>query len=98
MSVVGTRCLFVRAPGVLWRDTGLHVLVMPRHQVGDVVVLGGGNAVLWRLLAEPLDLAGVTEHLAAISAHTPDHDTVESCVEDLLGRGVLSRLTEEDEL
>lgn len=98
MTALATRCQFVRAPGSLWRDTGLHVLVLPGKAAAEVVVLGGGGAVLWRVLGEPLTLDGIIAELGDAAASPPDSSAVAACLEDLVARGVVAWLVEEDEL
>ena len=98
MSTIATTCQYVRVAAVLWRDTGLHVLVLPSGTSHEVVVLGGGSAVLWRLLADPVDAAAITHRLEQASGEEADSGAVTACLEDLADRGVVSRLIEEDEL
>lgn len=42
---------YFRRRDVVWRDLGTHVLALNLMGDQQVLVLGGGNAVLWRLLA-----------------------------------------------
>ena len=98
MSTIATTCQYVRVAAVLWRDTGLHVLVLPDGTSHEVVVLGGGSAVVWRLLAEPVDAAAIARRLGREAGEDLDPDAVTACLEDLADRGVVARLIEEDAL
>lgn len=88
MSVTTTHQRFARRLGTLWRDTGLHVLALPEEEAAEVVVLGGGSAVLWRLLAEPMTLADILDRLGA-AADAPPEDVVTSCLADMAARGLI---------
>lgn len=99
MNTLVTRCQFVRAAGALWHDTGVHVVVLPRRDRHcDVVVLGGGGAELWRRLDEPVDAWSLAERLAGSGGASPDPEVLTDCLEDLVARGIVARLIEEDEL
>jgi hypothetical protein len=98
VSTIATTCQYVRVATALWRDTGLHVLVLPHGTSHEVVVLGGGSAVVWRLLAEPVDSAAIAHRLGREAGEEPDPDVVTDCLEDLADRGVVARLIEEDAL
>ena len=79
---------FRREATALWRDTGVHVVVLPEHAT-EVKVLGGGGAWLWRMLDEPasmLDLLGV---LTDEAGPTPDAGELEACLLDLVEQGLL---------
>jgi len=81
--------LFARRVGTLWRDTGLHVLALPTNDPAEVVVLGGGSAVLWRMLQEPLDLPAVMSRLRTFAGETPEASEVRECLDDLVHRGLV---------
>ena len=98
MSTLATERLFVRAPGSLWRDTGMHVLVIPPGAGSEVTVLGGGGAAVWRLLAEPVGLRELRERLLDTLDEGPEPGTVAACVDALVARHVVSCLFEKDEL
>jgi hypothetical protein len=88
-------CRYARAHETLWRDTGLHVVALGPHDDGEVTVLGGGSALLWRLLDEPLGLDEISQRLRSTGA-APDE--VEACLDDLLERGLVAWMIVEDEL
>lgn len=89
MSVTTTDHLFARRVGTLWRDTGMHVLVLADDDGAEVVVLGGGGAVLWRLLEQPLDLPTVMTRLRTAAGAAPDQEEVQECLRDLVARGLV---------
>jgi hypothetical protein len=70
-----------RAPGVLWRDTGLHVLVLGAKDSSSPVVLGGGHAQLWRMVGES---RSVSELAAGFEASAPDSVDVTTAVQSAL--------------
>ena len=94
MTTLMTRSRFRRRNYVLWRDTGVHVLVLAPGGRGRVVVLGGGGAAVWRLLDEPHDLAELDAMLAASAEGAPERDMLEDCIAEMLGQGVLRRVRE----
>lgn len=94
MSLTTTHQRFARRLGTLWRDTGLHVLALPEHEAAEVVVLGGGSAVLWRMLQEPLALVDVLERLGS-GEGAPHEDAVTDCLAELVARGLIEGLDEE---
>ena len=83
----GTR-RFRRVHTTLWRDTGRHVLALPPG-AKDVVVLGGGAAVLWRLLQSCLDLEAI---VAAVTDGTegPGSDEITASLDQLVGAGLVA--------
>ncbi len=94
MSVTTTDQRFARRLGTLWRDTGLHVLALSEDESAEVVVLGGGSAVLWRLLEQPLTLVDILERLGAAGG-SPTEDDVSGCLDDLVSRGLIEDLDRE---
>ena len=117
MNPLIKECRYTRAHSVLWRDTGLHVVALGPRDDAEVAVLGGGSAVLWRLLDEPLGLdeigggggggggppaprgraaRGGGPHAAGAAPDDPDEVAV--CLDDLVERGLVSWMIEEDEL
>lgn len=96
MSSTSTDLRFVRRLGTLWRDTGLHVLALPGEARAEVMVLGGGSALLWRLLDEPLGLDDILQRLeVGAGATAPDVDVVSDCLADLVARGLVDHVDEE---
>jgi hypothetical protein len=95
VSLATTHDLFTRRLGTLWRDTGLHVLALPEGDGNDVVVLGGGSAVLWRLLESPVSLGDLLSHLDAEDPSGPSRREVTQCLEELVDRGLVERLARE---
>ena len=89
MSLTTTDQFFARRAGTLWRDTGMHVLALPEDDGAEVVVLGGGSAVLWRLLEEPLDLPTVMSRLHTPLGADPEVAEVGACLHDLVARGLI---------
>lgn len=98
MSEVVAECRYARAHAALWRDTGMHVVALPPREGAEVAVLGGGSALLWRLLDEPLALDEIERRLEALGAAPDDADEVARCLDDLVERGLVSWMIEEDEL
>ena len=98
MNPLIKECRYTRAHSVLWRDTGLHVVALGPRDDAEVAVLGGGSAVLWRLLDEPLGLDEIGQRLDAAGAAPDDPDEVAVCLDDLVERGLVSWMIEEDEL
>ena len=76
-----------RAAGVLWRDTGMHVLVLRAEVSDSPVVLGGGHAQLWRMVGG--GGRSVPELAAAFAASAPDGVDVTTA-----GHSALSALRE----
>ena len=95
MSLTTTGHLFSRRLGTLWRDTGLHVLALPEGDANDVVVLGGGSAVLWRLLEAPMSLADILSRLDAEAVDGPRRGEISRCLEELVDRGLVEQLAQE---
>ncbi len=92
MTVLVDSMRFSRSSDLLWRDTGRHVLVLPPDVDGQVLVLGGGGAAVWRLLEEPRTLQELTEHFTNASKSgqpVPDLAAVATCVDELAACGVL---------
>ena len=97
MSAVVAGTSYRRAPGTLWRDTGVHVLALPPGGEHDVVVLGGGGALLWRLLDRPLDVPGLRDSLVELGESSPEVAEIVACLDELLLRGLLTQLTPDEE-
>ncbi len=91
-------CRYARAHEALWRDTGLHVVALGPHDDGEVTVLGGGSALLWRVLDEPLGLDEISQRLQSTGAAPDDLDEVAECLDDLVERGLVAWMIVEDEL
>ncbi|QNN52168.1 hypothetical protein [Nocardioides mesophilus] len=77
-----------RADGVLWRDTGRHVVLLPRGEDRVPLVLGGGTAELWRLLDSRPTMTEI------VAAFEPDPrvevaDEVECALHELVNHGVV---------
>ena len=89
MSLATAEGQFTRQSGALWRDTGRHVLALPSAERAVVVVLGGGGAVLWRLLEEPLRLTEVMSRLQTSEGAAPAEAEVLACLDDLVQRGLV---------
>lgn len=89
MNLTTTDRCFTRRTGTLWRDTGRHVLALPESDGADVVVLGGGSAVLWRLLERPQSLPGILRRLAEAGGDAPTEDDVRACLDDLVTRSLI---------
>ena len=90
MSAVVTLTEFRRAPGTLWRDTGLHVLVLSPLGKTDVVVLGGGGATVWRLLEQPRDLEGLSSCIAELDGEAPEGADLRTCLDELTSRHLVT--------
>lgn len=95
MNPILSDCRYARAHSALWRDTGMHVVALAPRDGAEVAVLGGGSAVLWRLLDEPLGLDEITRRLDSAGA-SPEE--VASCLDDLVARGLVAWMIAEDEL
>lgn len=92
MTVLVDSVRFGRSSRLLWRDTGRHVLVLTPEVDGQVFVLGGGGAAVWRLLERPRTLQELTDHFASASDSAqpaPDLAAVAGCVDELAACGVL---------
>ena len=70
-----------RAAGVLWRDTGRHVLVLRAEGSDSPVVLGGGHAQLWRMVGGG---RSVSELAAQFARSAPDGVDVTRAVHSAL--------------
>lgn len=60
MTTTQTEVAYSRCEHVVWRDTGLSILTLSVIHGGEVLVLGGGNATIWRLMSRPCTLADLT--------------------------------------
>ncbi|HET7325921.1 MAG TPA: PqqD family protein [Nocardioidaceae bacterium] len=80
---------FARAAGVLWRDTGAHVVALPTAGSGDVIVLGGGSAQIWRLLRRPRSLAQLVDAFVDEAGAPPPQQHIAAAAADLVARGVV---------
>jgi hypothetical protein len=94
VNTLMTRSRFRRRSCLLWRDTGVHVLVLPPRCRGQVVVLGGGSAAVWRLLDNPHDVAELSTMLAGSSEEALERAALEDCIAELLGQSILRRVPE----
>ena len=83
---------FERVGGALWRDTGVHVVVLPPESGAQVLVLGGGGAAFWRVLDRPRTLREVQERLALDAVEAPQDRDLLACATQLDGLGAV-RLT-----
>lgn len=82
---------FRRRLGVLWRDTGVHVVAQPPNPQARAVVLGGGSVMIWRVLDERLDVDELRALLSESPEGAPDRSDIEECLAEMFGLGVLSR-------
>lgn len=89
MTQLTDTTLYARVGAPLWRDTGRHVLVLPSAQTGDVTVLGGGGAALWRLLDRPLDSAQLRARFSD-SGVAPTAEELDACLTQLTALGLIS--------
>lgn len=95
MTALSSEIRYSRAHALMWRDTGVHVLVLPRTvRNGEVKVLGGGAALVWRLLDRSLDLAEVVATCGSVLEHAPSVDDISACLADLVSQGLLVTTTE----
>lgn len=83
MTAPPASACFLRRGGVVWRDTGDHVVALSR---GDerVFVLGGGNAQLWRLLEQPRRCSELADSFAADSGNAPTVNDIAMAIEVLV--------------
>lgn len=79
---------FSRAEGVLWRDAGSHIVALPGTG-GDVVVVGGSGAQLWRLLQRPQSLDDLVNAFVDESGAPPPTADVAAAAAALVARGVV---------
>lgn len=77
-----------RPAASLWRDTGAHVVVLPVGEETEVKVLGGGGALVWRLLEQPQTVEELFRSFAAAGVPAP-HDEVRACLSDLHEQGLI---------
>lgn len=85
-----TASSYLRATGVLWRDTGSHVVALPWGHTDGVVVLGGGSAQLWRLLHQPRSLGELVEAFVDDQGVRPPATQVAAAMAELVAKGVVS--------
>lgn len=78
-----------RASSALWRDTGRHVVAHGGLPGGRVHVLGGGGALLWRMLEQSATLAEILDALTAAGGSVPPNDEVAGCLDALVACGLL---------
>lgn len=90
MTALAADCRYARAAGALWRDTGTHVLVLPDARDADVIALGGGGALVWRLLTRPLACGEIESELGRHAEPPPDREAVLECLRQLVACRVLS--------
>ena len=98
MNPLIKECRYTRAHSVLWRDTGLHVVALGPRDDAEVAVLGGGSAGGGRGPPAPGGLAERGRGPHAAGAAPDDPDEVAVCLDDLVERGLVSWMIEEDEL
>ncbi len=79
---------YERSGLALWRDTGRHVVVVPTGADGEVQVLGGGGAAIWRHLAEPCRAEDLQRRFAE-QGQAPDVDLLTEHLEELCELRVL---------
>lgn len=89
MTLVVETLRYGRADELLWHDTGRHVLVLPTGTEGQVSVLGGGSAALWRLLERPRSVRELMAHFTVDGAEPLDMAELVDCLYHLAARGVL---------
>lgn len=86
--------LYRRNESVVWRDTGLSAVALVLEPKADLpVVLGGGSAVLWRLLSSPRRLEEILDELSATAQLPPQHDVLDALA-DLRDVGLITRVDE----
>jgi hypothetical protein len=66
-------------------------VVLPRGEDTEVKVLGGGGALLWRVLEEPRSVTEVLGAFDAAGMPAPPVEEVAACIEDLLAQAVLEK-------
>jgi hypothetical protein len=85
-----TELRYQRDAGALWRDAGEHVVALPSVGGQDVFVLGGGGAIVWRLLEQPRTLE---EMLADLRLEAPSdvvpRDDVQVALDELVRLGLV---------
>jgi hypothetical protein len=79
---------FSRQTGVTWRDTGWHVVLLPAG-TSEVTVLGGGAALVWRLLESPASAREVAGYVGPAEDSAPVLSDIEKCMRELEGRGLV---------
>lgn len=79
-----------RASNALWRDTGRRVVVLPSRPSGDVQLLEGGHALVWRALDTPGSALELRDRLAGIDGGAPPSGEVSRCLSILTDRGIVS--------
>jgi hypothetical protein len=92
VRAVASSVLYRRPSGALWRDTGEHVVVLLHDGPSDVKVLGGGGALLWRLLEQPATTAELMTELQGIGGTPPSGREVEDCLSDLAEQQLLETI------
>jgi hypothetical protein len=90
MTTIATAVQFQRPADLLWRDTGMHVVVLSEKSSSDIKVLGGGGAVVWRLLEQPATIADMLASLRCHGTELPTVDELDACLQDLLGQGLVT--------
>lgn len=78
-----------RRAEVLWRDTGAHVIALPLHESGDVLVLGGGSAELWRRLDRPSTLPELMDMFVAGAGGHPATADISTALDQLVSSGLV---------
>jgi hypothetical protein len=94
VTSLATRLRYRRSPGALWRDTGEHVVVLLHDGPSDVKVIGGGGALLWRLLDEPATTAELMAEFQKLGGSPPSPAEIEGCLSDLADQQLLQTIEE----
>lgn len=97
MTVLVDARRYERVAGLLSRDTGRHVLVLPADATSQVLVLGGGGAVVWRLLEHTRSLRELIDHFDQQGDTGPDLATLLECIDQLVSWCVLRAVGEHDD-
>lgn len=96
MTLAVETARYGRVEGLLWRDTGQHVLVLPAGARAKVVVLGGGGAAVWRLLGLPLSVGELMGEFTSVGgARPPTESELVSCLGDLASNGIVTESREQ---
>lgn len=89
MTTTATSVQYQRPAGALWRDTGLHVVVLSQESSSDIKVLAGGGAVVWRLLEDPATISDLLTAFRRGGAEPPSADELEACLRELSEQGLV---------
>lgn len=75
---------WVRAPGMLWRNAGTTVVLLPRGPGSPTpLVVSGSGALVWELLATPTSLGELATRIAAI--YDANEEMITADLEPILG-------------